>query len=133
MKHIKKFNESKVGDFVRRTFNKDEETAIGIYDKIQNESEVEDGGIKLGTHTKRGQIDYITELDDFVITSRYEYDIMSDFSEFCLIIDDVTLKCSNRIAEKIYKKLSSIYNKKIETETEFVRKDAKINFRRNKN
>jgi hypothetical protein len=133
MRHIKKFNETKLGDFIRKTFNKDENTAMGIYREIEDDLAINKTNDDNFLHDE-----YNFEIDDFKITS-YSHVTLNgwDGKDYDVKVDGVKLDCSQSIGKKIFKKIESIYlkeeieRKRKEKEgQEYTRKDAKIHFGR---
>jgi hypothetical protein len=133
MKYLNKFNESKVGDFIRKKFNSDEEIAMGIYKKLPELLSAHITKLEVGDYDFERR--YSFYIDDFSII------VANDFSGFSknyyLWVDGVVLKCSETISKKIFKKVSEIYNRtKVEDakrkaeDDEVIRKDARIHFAR---
>ena len=130
MRHIKKFNETKLGDFIRKTFNEDENTAMGIHREIKDDLAINKTDDDNFLHDE-----YKFEIDDFEITSYVH--VTLDGKDYDVKVDGVKLDCSQSIGKKIFKKIESIYLKeeierkrKEKEEQEFIRKDAKIHFGR---
>lgn len=136
MKYIKEFNiynESKIGDFFRKKFNSDEETAMGIFDKIDDNlqiTQLNSDSYDMSYYTDNG---YQFEIDDFLIVCKSH--LSFDRFEHSISIDDVNLKCSETISKKIFKKVDSIFNKENtkrknqrDEDDKYIKKDAKIHF-----
>jgi len=105
MKYLRKFNEGKIGDFIRKKFNSDEETAMGIYKRLP---ELLPEDITKREIDRTSFYEYVICIDDFNIES------CLDFIGFKhkLYVDGVILECSETISKKIFEKLEEIYNKK---------------------
>lgn len=131
-------NESKIGDFFRKKFNNDEETAMGILDSISDDIHITSNeAIDLNDReilTKMYNRKYTIDIDGFKVDSSH-FSLYGDI--YNLKVDDVKLKCSERTSKRIFKKLDDIYtaeSKRLKAErmldNEHIRKDAKIHFRK---
>ncbi len=131
IKNFEQFNEG-VGKWVRNKVYKDESTAEGILSKassLRKDDIIHNPDDLLGMISDQ----YLFTIDDFDISitknnvlSHYEYNIK---------VDNAILKCSDLVAKKLFKLISSIYRREIvqaakeqEIENDFSRKDAKIHF-----
>lgn len=115
-----------LGHSIRKLFNSDEDTALGILNSINK--------LLSKLDVTRPQNDkYECVIDDFrikVIDDSDGYDIPS--SHYKTFVDDVILGCSSNISKKIYKKLEEAYNREEIEKINFTKKDAKIHFNPNK-
>lgn len=130
--YFDKTNEG-LGHTVRKWFNDDEDTALGIYNKITDD-----------LYVKSPNEDSL----DTILLSLYEFNI-DDFEvritktwnlrghEYHLYVDDAKIDCSSTISKRIFNKIESIYTREererqleIEENDDYIRKDAKIHFGR---
>jgi len=121
MKHIKHINEL-FG--LRKLFNKDEETAEGILNSIDQTTKIE----------FRDDSDDISDIkiyrfniDEFNI--KVSSDLNEFVSEYSLEIDGIKMNCSKSIIKKILTKCYEVINKDNIEQEEYIRKDAKIHFK----
>lgn len=118
-----------LGNFIRRSFNKDEKTAEGIYRKILllTKDDIIHDNLSLLVDL------YQTTIDGFRI------DVISairfDGLEYLIKVDGVNIDASKSICKKIFNKISNTYNeesikrlKEEEEDKEYTKKDAKIHF-----
>lgn len=128
MKHIKHINEL-FG--INKLLNKDEETVYGIIDQI-NSDITQDNSVINGDPFIKMNIDGYNIKIGLIYGKSPSGQPYSNREEsfdrkYKVWIDDVQMKCSNYVAKKLWNKCKNIKSK---TNDDYIRKDAKIHFKK---